>query len=132
MKLKLKENPREWQKFVSVLLLLPIIVSVLLWRRGVVSVAVLGTVAALASLICLACWIWPRPFRPVYRVGMTVSFHVGQTMGMVLLTVFFLLVVTPFGLILRLFGKDLLRMKRGTGESYWVKSTTRSQFDRQF
>jgi hypothetical protein len=64
---------------------------------------------------------------------MTASFHVGQVTGKVLLTVFFLLVVTPLGLLLRITGKDLLGLKRNLEDaSYWRDSRPPGPLDRQF
>jgi hypothetical protein len=54
-------------------------------------------------------------------------------MGKVLLTIFFLLVVTPLGLLLRLLGKDLLRLKRRRDvATHWQPAKSNHQFDRQF
>jgi hypothetical protein len=63
---------------------------------------------------------------------MTVSFHIGQVMGRILLTVLFVIVVTPMGLLLRLFGKDLLQLKRRPTTSYWRAAKNANQFDRMF
>ena len=54
--------------------------------------------------VLIAALICPRWFRGFYRAGMTVSFHFGQVVGKVLLTVFFFLFLTPLGLLLRLMG----------------------------
>ena len=100
MKLKLKEEPVEWLKFTAVMALMLALVAGLLFRRHVIPRAGIFGVLAMALLALLVCWIRPRWFRGFYRVGMTVSFHFGQVMGKVLLTIFFLLVVTPLGLVL--------------------------------
>lgn len=127
MQPKLKENPREWLKFAAVMALMLTGLSFLVYRR--VFPFVLGL--ALAALIVGA--IRPRWFRGFYRAGMTVSFHVGQVIGRILLTLFFLVIVTPLGLLLRMSGKDLLQLKRSTGaSSYWRPAKTANQFDRMF
>ena len=127
MRLKLKESPREWLKFTAVMALLVSVLSFLLYRR--VFPIVLGV--SLAALV--VCALRPRWFRGFYRGGMTVSFHIGQVMGRILLTVFFLIVVTPMGLLLRLFGKDLLQLKRPVdANTYWRQAKTSDEFDRMF
>ena len=127
MKLKLKENPKEWLKFTAVMGVMVGVLSFLLYRPAFP--IVLGV--CLASLI--VCAARPRWFRGFYRAGMTVSFHIGQVMGRILLTVFFLVVVTPMGLLLRLLGKDLLQLKRPAGaNTYWRPAKTANQFDRMF
>jgi hypothetical protein len=64
---------------------------------------------------------------------MTVGFHVGQVVGKVILGVLFVLVVTPLGMVLRLAGKDLLRLRRDPKvASHWQPARPASQLDRQF
>jgi len=130
---KLKENPKEWWKFTAVLALALAIVSALLQRRKIISREMLFGVIGLLALALLCCALRPKWFRGFYRAGMTTSFHVGQAIGVVLLTFFFLVVLTPIGLVLRLLGKDLLRLKRPPGaQTYWRSARPTHQFDRQF
>ncbi len=54
-------------------------------------------------------------------------------MGKVLLSLFFFIVVTPMGLLLRLLGKDLLQLKRtAETKTYWQKAKNNRDFDRMF
>jgi len=127
MRLKLKENPREWLKFTAVMALLLSVISFLLYRPA------FPFILGIAVLALIVCAVRPRWFRGFYRGGMTVSSHIGQVIGRILLTVFFLVIVTPLGLLLRLSGKDLLQLKRPTGaNSYWRVAKTGNQFDRMF
>jgi hypothetical protein len=132
MRLKLREEPKEWQKFVAVLMVIPVVGTALMWRKGVWSDQLFYVATGVAVALILMALIWPRPFRAVYRVGMTISFYVGQAMGMVLLSIFFFLCVTPLALVLRVLGKDVLRLKRSKGESYWQPAKSSTRFDRQF
>lgn len=131
--LRLKEKPSEWIKFTAVIGLVPIIILLLLWWRGLISVhwPVIASIAAI-GLVLLAV-ARPYWFRGFYRGGMTVSFHIGQVIGSILLTLFFFLMVTPMGWILRLLGKDLLNI-RGTPKSasHWSPSSCSREFDRMF
>ena len=133
MKLKLKEEPREWLKFTGVMALAGAIVAFALWRKRVIPQEFfIATLIALAVGLAI-CAVRPRWFRGFYRVGMTASWHVGQVMGRVLLTVFFLLLVTPMGLLLRLMGKDLLELKRRPdASSYWRVAKKPGPLDRMF
>ena len=133
MQPKLKENPREWQKFAVVLAVMLGLVTWLASRRGWVPRGAwipLGIVILLVPALAL---IRPRWSRPIYRGGMTVSFHIGLVMGKVMLTVFFLFVVTPLGLLLRLMGKDLLAMRRKPDAvTYWHPAKPSSKLDQMF
>ncbi len=130
---KLKEAPREWQKFTLVMAALVSLLAYGGYRRHWISWAILLAVfitAGVAVVLCAAC---PRCFRGFYRGGMKLSFQIGQFMGKVLLTVFFLTAVTPLGLLLRLMGKDLLHLKRDSNAtSYWQPAKADTQFDRMF
>ena len=43
------------------------------------------------------------------------------------------MIVTPLGLVLRVMGKDLLKLKRNpAATTYWQLARTSEQFDRQF
>lgn len=131
--LRLKEKPIEWIKFTAVMGLVVNIVLWLLWRRNVLPIAAPVTTAVIALLAVLTASFRPYWFRGFYRGGMTVSFHFGQIIGKILLTLFFFLFVTPLGIVLRLFGKDLLRIKRTPGEeTYWHQAKNSHEFDRMF
>ena len=105
----------------------------LAWWRGKIPLAVPVAVASAAVMVLLVALIRPRWFRGFYRGGMTVSFHIGQAIGKVMLTIFFFVIVTPLGLLLRLTGKDLLELKRDASEKTWWRPAKNSrEFDRMF
>ena len=133
MSLKLKEDPQEWMKFTAAMAVAVGALTVLLWKRQIVSQTFLTFTMLLASAALSICLVRPKWFRSVYRVGMTISFHAGQVIGKILLVIFFWLVLTPMGLLLRLWGKDLLTLRRRTTSStYWRSARISDQFDRQF
>jgi len=133
MQPKLKENPREWQKFSLVLAVMLGLVAWMLSRRGWISRETWIPIGAVILLIPALALICPRWFRPIYRGGMTISFHIGHAMGKVMLTVFFLFVVTPLGLLLRLLGKDLLALRRKPdAATYWHPAKPASKLDQMF
>ena len=133
MKPKLKENPKDWLKFTVVCCVVGMLIVRVLERRRVLDRHPALALFALALATLVVCIVRPTWFRGFYRAGMTVSFCIGQVMSRVLLTVLFLLVVTPLGLVLRLFGKDLLHLKRKpANESYWNFVKRPQNLDRQF
>jgi nitrate reductase gamma subunit len=133
MKLKLKEKPNEWRKFTLVWCVAIPFFTWLLVRKGWASAVALKAVGVAAAAVAVLALIAPRFFRGFYRVGMTASFHVGQVMGKDILTVIFLLVVTPMGLLLRAMGKDLLDLKRDSAkESCWRPARKIGAFEQQF
>jgi hypothetical protein len=66
----------------------------------------------------------PAAIRFVYTGWMIAAFPIGWTISRVVLGVLFAVVFTPIALVFRLIGRDALRLRRGSGHSYW---TTRPQ-----
>jgi hypothetical protein len=133
MKLKLKEDPKEWRKFVTLSAAgLSLMSGLLTWRK-VLPVAAFVAVLVVLGAIVAAAWLRPRWFRGAYRVGATVGFRVTQFLGQVALAVLFLLVLTPLGLVLRLAGKDLLQLRRQPrAETYWQPARPVTSLERRF
>jgi hypothetical protein len=133
MQLNLKDEPKEWRK--SALLAafgLALISSVLRWRHVVGTQAWLVILSILAfTAICAL--LQPRWFRGYHLLSMRVGFVVSRLLGRVLLTLFFLFILTPFGWILRATGKDLLQLKRRpNATTYWQPAKESSPLDRLF
>jgi hypothetical protein len=133
MTLKLKDNPREWRKFAVVAALVAVGLACLGWRRGRLPQPAFGMAVLLVLAALAAGLAWPRLVRPLYRGAMMVSYQVGQVVGRVLLALLFVVGITPLGLVLRLAGKDLLRLRRDRrATSYWQPARTAEHLDREF
>ena len=61
----------------------------------------------------------PRTLLPLLKLWMKLGGLMHLVVSPVLLTLFYFGVVTPIGLLIRLFGKDLLHLKPNT-ETYWI------------
>ncbi len=95
------------------------VAALLLWRRGE-SAWVWGLAGVGGPLVLLGAAA-PMVLRPVRDVWMTLALVMGAVMTRVILTLAFVLVFLPTGLLLRLFGKDLLRRRlEPDAETYWI------------
>ena len=56
----------------------------------------------------------------------------GRFVSPIVMGLVFFLVVTPTGLIMKLFNKDLLNLKKKDKESYWIKRKSKSEMKNQF
>ena len=93
--------------------------ALLWWRRGG-GPWPWGLTGAGALLVALG-GVLPVVLRPVRTAWMAVAFTLGFVMTRVLLTLAFVLAVTPTALVLRLLGKDLLhRHPDPDAASYWL------------
>jgi hypothetical protein len=133
MKLKLKEDPKEWRKAMWMGALgLGIFSSLLRWRGVVSTKTWCGLLCSLAFL-AVAAALRPRWFRGYYRFTAKVGFGISQLAGRAVLALFFFIIVMPLGLALRMVGKDPLRLRRPAGvESYWSRVREQSSFERLF
>jgi hypothetical protein len=133
MKLKLREEPKEWRKAAWMSALgLAILASLLRWRR-LLPVAAWGLVLCLLAALALAAALRPRWFRGYYRFSAKLGFAISQMAGRVILAILFFVVVTPLGLVLLMLGKDPLRLRRPAGtESYWSEVRQKSSLERLF
>ena len=84
-------------------------------------VAVAAVLAVLAATIGPIGLIRPRMVRPVFVGWIIAAFPIGFVFSTVLLALFYYGLMTPLGLILRLSGRDPLRLRRRTESStYWT------------
>ena len=96
---------------------LAVIGGYLAWQEQPAAPYVLGVAAAF--LLCGL--LVPAVLRPVEKAWMAMAGVLSAVMTRVLLTLAFFLVITPFGLLLRVMGKDLLQIRPGSRrESYWM------------
>jgi len=133
VKLKLKEDPREWRKFGWVLSVFIALLTAL-WMRKHPGLTVASTLGLGASLgIALLATAQPKAMRPVYRASMTFSAVMGGFTGKILLALVYGLALLPIALILRALGKDLLNRKHAPNQpSYWSTPPRPSPLDRLF
>lgn len=89
------------------------------------------------GVLMVAGAVLPRVLKWVYVAWMSIAFVLGFLMAHVILTLLFILVITPMGLIARLTGKDFLSLKLDrTAATYWLpraqKSKSAADYERQF
>ena len=74
-----------------------------------------------------------RAFWPLYVLATAISLPIGFVLSYVVLGVLFYLVVTPYGLIFRLLGRDVLtRRFDRSARSYWVRRTPVTDMSRYY
>lgn len=101
------------------------------WRQGGPACAWLSAGALSAAL---ALWL-PRAFAPIYGPWMAVVGVLGRVNLYLLSAVLYYGVLTPYGALSRLLGRDPLDLRPRTGDSYWVKrepSADPARYDREF
>jgi hypothetical protein len=133
MRLHFKEDPKEWRKATLLGLIGPAaIIGILRWR-GVVSSTCLVSALAVIAMVALCAWVRPRWFRGYYRFMTRLGFYIIQALGRIVLAALFFLILTPFGWILRLSGKDLLQLKSPRDkQTFWQTARQDGSLDSTF
>ena len=75
------------------------------------------TLLPLAIGLLLLGMVWPRAYSPLAKLWLGISLLLGSVMSRVVLSIIFMVVLTPIALALRLFGHDPMRRKA------WKKGT---------
>ena len=56
----------------------------------------------------------------------------GRIVSPIIMALVFFCVVTPTGLVMKLFNKDLLKLKKKNKKSYWIERKSKSEMKNQF
>lgn len=76
---------------------------------------------SLLTLLCMGFLIVPARFAPIYVGWMKAAHLLGRYFTAFILSLTYYLVITPFGLVMRIFGKTALPVRQDKGvSSYWV------------
>ena len=111
-----------------------LLIAVWNFYRGRTTVLIVfGCIGVALVLVGL---LLPAAARAFHNAWMRFASALGYVYSRVLLTLMYYLVLTPYGFVMRLAGRDPLRRRGKAGESYWIerKTTrqTREQFERLF
>ncbi len=98
----------------------------------------IGTILGVPGALLIAGGLLvPRWLAPVERGWMRFAAVVGAFNARIILGLAYYLVITPVGVVMRLFGRDPLDRRLRTGDSYWRKRppqppATRERYARQY
>ena len=70
---------------------------------------------------------------PLNKIWFKFGIFLGKTVSLLIMGVIFFFVVTPTGLLMKIFRKDILNLKKTENKSYWIeKGGTKSKMKNQF
>ena len=128
-------SPKELRQFAGIMFVcLALLGGLFLWR-GKSYFWCFFVLSAVFAGLGLAL---PAALGPVRKAWMKLSAVIGWFMSRLILTVLFYLVLTPIGLVLRLLGKDILKVRfaHSSPGTYWVPKPDRDDqnqdYTRQF
>jgi len=91
--------------------------------------------AILAVLFLLITFIIPQVLLPLNKLWMRFGLLLGMIVSPIVLGIIFFGLVTPYGVVMRMFGRDELRLKFTEKSSHWIsrsESITSDSFKNQF
>ena len=114
-----KSESRQSLEFAAILALIGLVFGGISWWRGHIGraqvFAGVGVGLLVVALIARPVWI------SLFRLWMKLAEGMGWVMTRVLLTVFFFVFLTPFGLVMRALGKTTLDTAWRDGRTtYWI------------
>jgi hypothetical protein len=83
------------------------------------------TVAVVALILCLLfvllALLAPQILAPLNRLWYGFGLLLGKIVSPIVLGIIFFVLITPVSLLTRLFGRDELKLKKRSVQSYWVE-----------
>jgi hypothetical protein len=75
----------------------------------------------LASVFLLCTLIKPKLLRPLNKAWYKLGLFLGRFVSPVVLGILFFIVITPVAIVTRLAGRDALRLRKQSTDSYWIE-----------
>jgi len=92
--------------------------------------------AVLSLTFVILTFINPDLLTPLNKIWMSFGLLIGMIIGPIVISIMFIGIFTPIGLLMKLFGRDELRLKLIDRKSYWKirdpSGTTSDSFKQQF
>ena len=130
---EIKTTKKEIRSFgITIGLILLIIGAILLWKNNInyPIFMIIGIVLLVSGLVI------PIILKPIYITWMILANILGWFMTRLILSLLFYAILTPIGLIPRLFGKQFLELKwNRTNCTYWNYRSDKSEkgnYEKQF
>ena len=87
----------------------------------------------LSLIFLLLGLINSKLLTPLHKTWIQLGIILGKVIAPLVMLVIFFAIVTPIGLLLKIFGKDLLKIKKNKFlKTYWITRENIKSMDRQF
>jgi len=90
------------------------------WISSLVWSSVFSSAAVLFAIVILAS---PSALRPLNHLWSGFGILLGKIISPIVLGLIFFFLITPVAFVTRLFGRDELKMRRRSVQSYWLART---------
>lgn len=88
---------------------------------------------AIAIIFLITAILKPKLLSPFTKLWMKLGELIGKFISPIIIGTIFFLLLTPIGLLMKMFKKDLLNLKFSKNETYWVNRKTKiNSMDKQY
>lgn len=99
-----------------------ILIAISIWLFLSNSNILLIIIISIFSIILLILGLFsPKRLNGIYKYWMKIAFILGWFVSRFILTILFILVLTPIALLAKLFKKDFLNLRNIDNSTYWKK-----------
>lgn len=110
-------SKRSLRKFGITIGIILIVISILFWKTVTLRVLFITT----GGILFLSGLIDPVNLKTSYKFWMGFAFALGWLVSRIILTILFIFVMIPIGILAKIFGKSFLDIKWKDGkDSYWI------------
>ena len=75
----------------------------------------------LSFAFLILAYLQPKLLKPLNRSWIKLGEILGRIVAPIIMALIFFTIVTPISLLVRVLGKDLLRLKFSKNDTYWIK-----------
>ena len=87
----------------------------------------------IAFIFLILALLNSKILTPMNKIWTRFGLFLGNFISPIVMGIIFFFVVTPIGLLMRIFGKDILNLKKNKFSTYWIKKTNqKSNMEKQF
>ena len=87
----------------------------------------------IAFIFLILALLNSKILTPMNKIWTKFGLFLGNFISPIVMGIIFFFVVTPIGLLMRLFGKDVLNLKNNKSSTYWIKKADqKSSMEKQF
>lgn len=89
----------------------------------------------IALIIFFTTLTKPYLLLPLNKMWMRLGLCIGKITSPIILGIIFFILFTPYGIFMRMIGRDILRLKRNKDTSYWIirsKNASLNDFKKQY
>ena len=88
---------------------------------------------SIAIIFLVLAILNPKLLSPLTRLWIRLGEVIGKFISPIIIGLIFFLILTPIGLLMRIFKKDLLNLKFSKNNTYWVERKTKlNSMDKQY